>query len=141
MFGDDQIGRGIGANRNALLLQTVGRQLLSVDDDIVGTIQHRAKASGNSSLCIRSGDPCEVSFFGSREEAIQVVNSEPLDVVAEHQAVLGARLEELVAKFSGPTGPRFEAPCQHLLRGLTAASGRVAVTFNGILGSDSATTR
>lgn len=134
LFGDAATGRSIGANRNALLLLTVGRQVLSVDDDIVATVQFQPGLGNDSSLCFRSGDPYEMRFFGTRDEALRAASTAQVDVVAEHEAVLSATLEDLVVRFAGPAGPKFEDPCTHLQRGLSSNFGRVAVTFSGILG-------
>jgi hypothetical protein len=113
LFGDDRSALSTGANRNCLLLDTVGTLVLSVDDDTVCRIA--AAPEQEDDLAFYSGyDPTEFWFFPEHARAVESVSFVEIDVLARHEALLGRS----VADVSGSAD----------------ASGRVAITLHGLLG-------
>ena len=73
LFGVEPCRYTSGANRNALLLDTVGELTLSVDDDTVCRIAVRP-GGGRDGLAVTSDrDPAEYWFFPDRETALASV--------------------------------------------------------------------
>jgi hypothetical protein len=121
----------IGSNRNALLLHTVGELLLSADDDTVCQVAPSPDQHGGVAF-ISGRNPLETWFFPDRESALQSMNSTEQDLLAVHEQWLGREVEthffpsEL--KMSGQSITR------SLHRRLNKQPGKIAVTFNGIVG-------
>jgi hypothetical protein len=155
--GEGPTGRGrrgpdtIGANRNAILLATLGSLVLCVDDDTVArpAIAPDASAAANTRptpphtsqarLAIGSrGELGEVWFFPDRDSALGFVHERDLDILAEHARFLGRSLREIVRECSH-TGARDAGVdahriCQHFVQSLSAGRGRITITLNGLAG-------
>ena len=113
LFGDDRCGVSTGANRNCLLLDTVGTLVLSVDDDTVCRIA--AAPEQEDALAFYAGyDPTEFWFFSDHARALESVSFVEIDVLGCHEALLG----HAVAEVGGPAD----------------ATGRVAITLHGLVG-------
>jgi hypothetical protein len=127
-------GRGsgvtVGANRNALLLDTAGERILSVDDDTVCKVAvPPGRAEG---IDLHSGgNPLELWFFQDREEALTAVRYAEEDVLGRHGHYLGAAPAPALAA-AGPESFRHCDPA--LLRRVRAADSRIRVTANGVTG-------
>ncbi|HSF43897.1 MAG TPA: amino acid adenylation domain-containing protein, partial [Thermoanaerobaculia bacterium] len=92
------IGLTVGANRNAVLLATVGEGVLSVDDDTLslvapspgqeeGTDVVSGTAPGTAFLSGR--DPGEIRAFADRAEALASLDLRPADLASFHEELLG----------------------------------------------------
>lgn len=123
-----------GTNRNAILLQTRGQLVLSVDDDSV--CQTGTLADKNERDKIYLGGEWEIPewwFFSDRDSALRSVDFVPIDVFTEHEQLLGRLLASLVAT-NCKDSLRFGDTCPHLLESLLRAEGHIPVTFTGTVG-------
>lgn len=128
-LGDPEVAVTIGANRNALLLDTVGQLLFSADDD---TVCLPAVPPGQlAGLDLDSGgNPLQLWFFPSRAAAFDAVDYVEADLLGLHEQCLGQPPAPLLA-----AGPAFyELADPALLRRLHAGPGRIRVTTNGTVG-------
>jgi hypothetical protein len=128
-LGDRGVGVTIGANRNALMLDTVGQRIISVDDD---TVCKLAVPPGQlDGLDLDSGgNPLQLWFFASRQASFGAVDYVEEDLLALHERYLGQPLAPLLAAGS----PSYELADPALLRRVHAAPGRIRVTTNGTVG-------
>jgi hypothetical protein len=124
----------MGAARNVLLLQSAGSLGFSSDDDSGERVvlpQHER----NLRIC--SGDALDMSFFESREAALQHLQGavEDLDLLACHEKLLGKNTARLITE-EGPDSVSIgNIPWTGLWRCL---QGKVGITLSGLFG-DSAT--
>ena len=113
LFGDGRCTRSTGANRNCLLLDTVGTLILTVDDDTL--CRTAAAPECETSPSFFSGhDPTAFWFFPDRARATQAVSSVDADVLTLHEPLLGSAVAGL------------GVPAE--------SSGRVAMTLHGLVG-------
>ncbi len=135
ILGLPQAGYCVGANRNAILLHTLGTRILSVDDDTIcqpGTVP---EAEGLHTL--RLGNHSELGqywFFPNRDSALRYVSPLDVDVVAEHERYLGRALGPVLREAEECGGVDLDAMCVHLLKSLCCGQGRLAITMSGIIG-------
>jgi len=113
LFGDSRCPLSTGANRNALLLDTIDSLVLNVDDDTRGDVAMAPGAEDGLSF-FTGYDPTEFWFFPDRTDAVSSVGFEEIDILHTHEALLG----HAAAKFGGPSD----------------SAGRVVVTLNGLVG-------
>lgn len=134
LFDTEGCGCSIGANRNALLLHTIGDTVLSADDDMV--CQVAAAPKSETSLSFDSNwELMRFWFFSDREHALQSTSFENCDVLAIHEQLLGKSLRECVATFTDAAiGLNFERINAGPLRDLRENRGRVLATFTGVVG-------
>jgi hypothetical protein len=118
-----------GANRNAMLLLTGGELVLSADDDTV--CRPVAPPERITSMRFVASDPWEYWFHEDVQDVIQRAHYEDIDVLSEHERLLGVSLASLVGR--DLIGAELSGICRHMADGL-AARGRVAVTQAGIVG-------
>jgi len=129
LFDPERCGYAAGANRNALLLQTIGETFLSVDDD---TLCHLAAPTMTDHRLgfTMNQDPAEITFFPNRTTLLQAINPINADVLSFHEQALGRNLADLLATkevdLSGINAP--------LLQRLMNGQGRILVTLNGLFG-------
>lgn len=133
LFDSEQCGSTIGANRNALLLHTVGDLVLSTDDDIVCNV---APALGlKDGLAFESrGSFIKFWFFPSRQVTLDSVPCVDEDVLSFHERLLGRTLSGCVAQFGRAADLSFELVSTLPVRHLASRKGRVVVTYNGVYG-------
>ena len=113
LLGDSRCTLSTGANRNALLLDTIDSLVMSVDDDTRGEVASAPGAEDGLSF-FTGYDPTEFWFFPDRTAALASVSFEPIDILRLHETLLG----RATADFGGAPDSR----------------GRVAVTLNGLVG-------
>lgn len=128
LFDTEQCGKAVGADRNALLLHTVGDLVFSADDDTLCRIAAAPEMTGGLALGSYS-DPADYWFFPDRETALRSVNYCDQDLIGLHESFLGRDLAAVVVDIegSGPIGP-------DLLRRVQTSAGRILLTFNGVVG-------
>jgi len=88
LFGDPRARPCIGANRNGLLLDTVGALLFSADDDTAGC----AAALGGLDDAVdfsHEYEPREFHFFPTRRAARDAAPAVDIDVLGANEALLG----------------------------------------------------
>jgi hypothetical protein len=134
LFGSDSSPLTPGANRNAILLHTLGSGILSVDDDTI--CSPASVESPNVGLSIAGHyDPSEIWCFPDFSSALAFGNPHSLDVLGEHENYLGASIGELLstANLRGVVGS-LDKLCGHVINSLWSADGSIRVTYNGARG-------
>ncbi len=133
-MGDKQYGiTTVGANRNALLLHTVGDVIFSADDDTL--CQIAAAPNAKEGLALSSGEKLsEVWFFPDRESALQSVHFLEQDIIALHEQWLGQDLRSCIAPYGGNDEVSFTQAEPGMLRRLAMQKSRVVLTSNGTIG-------
>lgn len=122
-----------GANRNAILLHSVGDLVLSVDDDTLCRVV-RVPKSGDGLTFSSKPDPSEFWFFPSREVALRSVSFADQDALALHERLLGKRLGTCISALRAGSGPDLGQASPSFVRRLGSEVGGVAVTCAGIVG-------
>ncbi len=120
----------VGANRNALLLHTIGERIFSADDD---TICRVAVPPGHADgHALGEGDnPLQLWFFRNRQEAFAAVRYIEEDFLDHHDRYLGQAPRPMLAAADAAA---FETAEPALLRRLLAGTGRIRITANGVVG-------
>src|SRR5262249_29491360 len=113
LFGDERCNVSVGANRNCLLLDTLGSLAFSADDD---TLCRSAVAPDHedTALVSSSYDPTEFRFFADRASALDSMTFAAADFLAAHEALLGRAVADVT--------------------GCPDSGGRVALTMPGLAG-------
>jgi len=124
----------IGANRNAVLLHTVGELLLSADDDTICRSATAATSIQRSALIFGNDlDFAEVRFFKDRRAALRFVKDVDMDVIDEHETLLGRSLLELIVLDRHGT-IKFNNTCNHLIENMYSGQGAIRMTYCGVVG-------
>ena len=137
LWGNSESAPSPGASRNAILLQTAGSLLLSVDDD---TICRTGRVPGSSRAAADlfmpgHGSPAEVWPFVDYSSACEFLEYEPLDILGEHGSFLGEPPAAIAAQAQARgIGVNLDQVCIHVLGSLLSGAGRVCATFNGSAG-------
>jgi hypothetical protein len=120
----------VGANRNTLLLHTVGERIFSADDD---TICRVAVPPGHADgHALDQGDnPPQAWFFPNRQEAFDAVRYTEEDFLLHHDRYLGQEPGPMLAAADTAVLGTAEPA---LLRRLVGGTGRIRVTANGVVG-------
>ena len=130
LLGDDAVGPSIGANRNALLLACGDAPFLSFDDDVQACAAMPPRVLEGSAIA--EGDAAEWRFFRDRADALEGVTPVDVDLIAEHEALLGASPATIVRRAPGSVG--LGAGPRGLLRDLREGGGRIITTVTGVFG-------
>lgn len=126
----------IGANRNALLLDTVGEDVLSVDDDTVCRLyNHPSRAPGLRFGCV--GNPRDTWFYNDRNELLSVNECKEADLLLEHEKLLGRSAAAIIQE-GNLDQLEGDGLCSDLLYSLQTGTGKVLVTLGGVLGDSGA---
>lgn len=133
LFDVEACKLNFGANRNALLLHTLGDLCFTADDD---TICHTTVSPElDADLVITSDwDPGDYWFFPNRQAALQSVSFVDQDVLAGHEQLLGKDVGSIIAAMSAQGKLTFDRINTALGQRLEKGYGTVLVTLNGILG-------
>jgi hypothetical protein len=136
--GDDlPTGRcTIGANRNSILLHTIGESILSSDDDVIW----RFALSPNLESGVRfsrRNDPRETWFYPNRDAVVQDANWQQADFLGCHEQLLGRNLSS-IAQDLGKQFLDVADACDHMMIGLSSGIGRVVATMSGVVGDSGA---
>jgi hypothetical protein len=113
LFGDARCRRTTGANRNALLLDTIDALVFSADDDTV--CRTAAAPEPQASVAITSDyDPTAFWFFPDRRRALEAAPEGGADPLDDHERFLGRTVADLA--------------------GMADAAGEVTITLHGLVG-------
>ncbi len=122
----------IGANRNAILLQTVSELFVSVDDDTICELrspegqEHKLKFSSAVS-------PPELSVFPDYSSLLRAGRLEEKDFFALHEQLLGRKIEDCMDDYE-----EAEVDIQNvspsLAKKLLSGDGAIRISWTGILG-------
>ena len=128
LFDTEHCGKAVGADRNALLLHTVGDLMFSADDDTLCRIAAAPEMTDGLGLGSFS-DPADYWFFPDRDAALRSVRYSEPDLLSLHESLLGRDLAAIVtdSKKGGSIDPG-------LLSRVQTGGGRVVLTFNGVVG-------
>jgi hypothetical protein len=131
LLGDGCVGETMGANRNAILLDSVGHTVLMADDDTAfqGVVPPN-HARGIELLDGR--DPTELWFFRSREEALDAFARAELDVLGAHEDVLGKSPAEVVRAHD--SNVLVSDPSPRLSWDLANPHARIVASLTGVIG-------
>lgn len=133
LFDVNSCGGSIGANRNGLLLDTVGDLFFSADDDTVCRLTPHPEI--NSDVAFFSEvDPTEFWFYPDREATLESTPPVEQDLLALHETLLGRNLGNVLNDVSESAEVQMTEVCPHLYKGLKSGAGTVRVSFNGIVG-------
>jgi hypothetical protein len=109
LFGEAHCGTTVGANRNALLLDTTGELVFSADDDTLCRIA-ATPAADDVVTQFSEYDPTELWFFPHRDAALQSVAFVDLDLLSSHESLLGGAVAVTLHGLAGDSGmasPRY----------------------------------
>ena len=85
-----------GASRNALMLDLAGEAFLSADDDTVASPIVHPSHKGHIRL-VGGQSPFDIWFFEDRRAAFQWAPRGALDIVGQHESLLGRGLSEILS--------------------------------------------
>ncbi|MFN7945493.1 MAG: hypothetical protein U0Z53_09085 [Blastocatellia bacterium] len=133
LFDPAQVGFSAGANRNALLLHTVGDLVLSADDDMRCRVTAPLKAEAG--LTLVSGDELlDYQFYPDRDSALRAVEVIEQDILAIHEQLLGRSISEAVALSGGIRRLKTDHLRSQLVHRLKTGASRISVTLTGLAG-------
>lgn len=135
LFGPDNGEATYGANRNALLLDTVGEQLISADDDSVCRITPSPHAGDGVSL---TAQPFETWFFPDPQATLRATAEEERDVVALHGQLLGRDVGSYLSQLDAEASIDLDRLSGPLATGLRTHGARVLATLTGTVGDSGA---
>ncbi|MBS0264928.1 MAG: hypothetical protein JSS02_23540 [Planctomycetes bacterium] len=133
LFGTPDCDNFIGANRNAILLETAGEFILTADDDTLGETRRFPAPSGKLTFS-GAADPAETWIFPDAIAAERSVIREPFNLLAGHEILLGKALPELVAESGGEYATAPYGRVDSLLESVQSQRGRIAIVQSGFLG-------
>ncbi len=120
----------VGANRNTLLLHTVGERIFSADDDTICRVAVPPGHAGGHALD-QGDNPPQAWFFRSRPEAFAAVRYIEEDFLLHHDRYLGQEPGPILAAADASVLGTAEPA---LLRRLVTGTGRIRITANGVVG-------
>ncbi len=123
-----------GANRNALLLHTIGECIFSSDDDALCRV---ATSPGfTEGLALRSGSQTSLHmwFYPDRQSALDATRPVEQDIFALHEQWLGQEPKVGGAPYSRDGQIRVEQAKPDFLRRLATQPDKVMVTAHGFVG-------
>ena len=121
-----------GVNRNAMILDTVGEMVFSVDDDTRSEVIVRD--GGAKKINIASGVfPHTLRIFPDQNTALKNVIFSHQDILSLHESVLGKTVEECVTN-ALVKDVQLENLNADLVRRLRNGTGSIRATCNGLVG-------
>ncbi|MDQ3666520.1 MAG: hypothetical protein M3410_08060 [Acidobacteriota bacterium] len=134
LFDVESCGHTIGANRNALLLHTVGDMFFSADDDTVCSITSSPEAVVNNLAFCSRIDPTDFWFFTERKTALESVTVLEKDILGIHEQLLGKDLSMCIGTWDKSSEVSLDQANPQFLRELQSGSGKVLITMTGLVG-------
>lgn len=122
-----------GANRNALLLHTIGEYIFSSDDDVICRIA--ASPGYQEGLALSSQrNPSQYWFYPDRETALESVRPVERDILALHEQWLGHDPKAASVPYRRAGKISLEQAEPGFLLRLATQPGRIALTTHGVIG-------
>jgi hypothetical protein len=121
-----------GANRNSILLDTIGEHVFMADDDTVCQVASHPEAVDRLVLSGHSS-PREMWFYADRQRLVADLRWQRSDVLEQHERLLGRTLGELMVD-SAFDEIRLDEACDHVIRGLQDEDATVIATMGGLAG-------
>lgn len=134
LLGDKNYGVStVGANRNTMLLHTVGDLIFSADDDTRCSVAN--SPAYDSGVVISShGSPLETWFYRDRGAALKSVDFSDHDIFALHEDWLGKHPRASLATMEPRPEVHLEEATPQTLNRMTVSSGKTILTLNGSAG-------
>ena len=131
LFDVYKTGYSPGANRNAVLLGTIGAPLFIADDDTVCRLSQTGEVREDLSLAVGC-DPSEYWFFPDRKQPVQQAQYIDRDLLGLHEQWLGKKVGDL------PAYTLHERCCPDRLaqvrERLNGNQARIELILNGLVG-------
>lgn len=86
----------VGANRNTMLLATIGKTIISNDDDVFGKYTDLSFGKQNNITFTSNKDPTEITFFDGIKEIESTVTLKNDNIMSYHQSYIGQKAEDLI---------------------------------------------
>lgn len=135
LFGSGFDGPTIGGNRNAILLHTLDHLVLSVDDDTECEVGRAAESGDPRALEVRNDSLVTESwFFEDRDSAVKAASFCNLDLLREHETLLGRSISSVVNRAIRAGVLQIDDISDRLLKAICLNEGHIAITYNGIVG-------
>jgi hypothetical protein len=120
-----------GINRNAMLLATIGEMFIHADDDTI--FQFSKNENSLEELNISSDfDPTDKRLYRDREQLLESVSPELMDIFAFHEKLLGKRMSRCLP--ASDKGLHLESINSNFAYLLQRGNGQVRATMTGICG-------
>ena len=138
LIGESKNPMRYGVARNAILLATAGEMFLSADDDTL--CRFAEPPSQHPGVAFSSTfDPTDVCFFPNRKAMLDNVNFKELDILAQHESLLGRAIADCLPlkepEQQNDANPVVTARMSpRFARLASQGKGRVALTAAGICG-------
>jgi hypothetical protein len=134
VFGNPDNGPGlIGANRNCSLIETLGECFVTSDDDIVWRAA-RHPVFSESLRVTGDGFAQDVWVAEDRRDALHKANWMPVNILGEHEQLLGISLGNLLSSNNQDAGFVSDQNANGVLISAVRGEGIVTLTMPGIVG-------
>jgi hypothetical protein len=133
LLNERQQSVATGANRNAVLLHTVGDLVLQMDDDTVCTVGPVPGIQAGLRLSSQA-DPTDFWFFAAGEPATPPDGFQDEDPFGLHERLLGKSLGHCLALADSTNGVDLDAAETGLIKKLQSGTGHVRITTTGVVG-------
>jgi hypothetical protein len=134
LLGENDDGLGtFGANRNCVLMDTVGECVLNIDDDVVCRSTLHPRDSNQLRICGHLF-PRDMWFFRERQEVLHHLPWSSVDILQEHEKLLGAPVGDLILKYRTNSTIELEDTCNHILMGVLRGDAVISITIGGVAG-------
>ena len=134
LLGENDDGLpAFGANRNCVLMDTVGECVMNVDDDVVCRSTLHPCYPDQLRICGHLF-PRDMWFFRERQEVLDHLPWSSVDILQEHEKMLGAPVGDLLLKYRANSTIELEDICNHILMGVLCGDAVVSITMGGVAG-------
>jgi len=135
LFKPTQSAVSPGANRNALLLSSIGSLVTSVDDDVVCNLVESPSSPSRPLALSSAYNPWVLSFYPDREKLLESLAFVQLDYLGAHLDALGQTTAQFLTQFQSFSDVRDSAISNDFMEQLERSTGRILVTQVGIAGN------
>ena len=134
LFDPFALGHTIGANTNALLLDTVGRAVLLLNDDLVGRFAGPPWGDLQGLALSSAVDPTAKLLFPDRASLEAAAQGREVDLLGTHQSLLGRSPGACIHDQADPREIDCADTGAGFMRSLEDPRARVRVTMAGFYG-------
>lgn len=131
VLGDTSFPLTTGSVRNCVLLDCVNEPVLMGDDDGVCRVAPWANPKPGMAFS-STGDPTELLFYENREETLAATEFADIDLLAQHETLLGQSLTDVVRRYDEL--PALDTLSPRTQARMTQVGGRVQITMAGGVG-------
>jgi hypothetical protein len=123
-----------GANRNALLLASVGGLIASVDDDTVCDLVESPRRRPSSLALSSAYNPWVLSFYADRAKLLESVAFTQADFLGAHLSALGQTTAQFLSQFLSFSNDSVTTITHDLMETMEKGVGQILVSQTGIAG-------